>query len=129
MAKPFLLTTWQPLRYVEPLPDGLIKETCLMSLVRSQQSSKPSLAVDVLETPRHFGAKGIFVRNTAKAAQERAADRETDVARGLYRGYRRDQQGICEGLQLDLHQPVGTAGPLLVCPGWHQRGEPHRGSF
>ena len=72
MAKPFLLTTWQPLRYVEPLPDGLIKETCLMSLVRSQQSSKPSLAVDVLETPRHFGAKGIFVRNTAKAAQERA---------------------------------------------------------
>jgi ABC-type glycerol-3-phosphate transport system substrate-binding protein len=71
MAKPFLLTTWQPQKYVDPLPEGRVKETCLLSLVRSAQSSIPRLAEDVLETPRHFGSKGLFVMNTAKAAAER----------------------------------------------------------
>jgi hypothetical protein len=60
-----------PQKYVDPLPEGLVKETCMLSLVRSAQTSIPRLAEDVLETPRHFGSKGLFVMNTAKAAAER----------------------------------------------------------
>jgi ABC-type glycerol-3-phosphate transport system substrate-binding protein len=70
-ATAWIISSWEPLTWVNKLPDGNIKNVCLASLSRIKDKSPiPELAEDVIVFPRHLGPVGAFFQDNGKTAMQ-----------------------------------------------------------
>jgi len=67
----WIISSWEPLTWVNKLEDGNIKNACLTSLARIKgKSPTPKLAEDVVVFPRHLGPVGAFFQDAGKNAMQ-----------------------------------------------------------
>lgn len=68
-ATAWIISSWEPLKWVNMLPEGNIKDVCLASLARiKDKSPMPELAEDVVLFPRHLGPAGAFFQDHGRTA-------------------------------------------------------------